>query len=184
MTDSAPGQMQLTRLEDFDDPAAASLWHSIDDVVMGGVSRSSLIIVQKSVARFSGSVSLERGGGFASIRTVERRWATAGAVAFVLRVQGDGKRYKFTARVDDGFDGVQYQTRFIAPRGQWLEVTLPVESFNASFRGRLVADAPPLAPANIRSLGFMISDRQAGPFELLIDWVAIRRQAAQSDCMA
>ena len=29
-------------------------------------------------------------------------------------------------------------------------------------------------PARIRSLGFMISDRQAGPFHLEIDWIAWR----------
>jgi hypothetical protein len=36
--------------------------------------------------------------------------------------------------------------------------------------------APSLDPAKVRALGLMISDRQAGSFELLVDHVAIERQ--------
>jgi hypothetical protein len=34
---------------------------------------------------------------------------------------------------------------------------------------------PPLDPAEVRALGFMVSDRQAGPFELLVDRIAVER---------
>jgi hypothetical protein len=74
--------MVLIKLEDFADPAAASQWRPIDDLVMGGVSRSSLTITQSGIARCSGSVSLERGGGFASTRTAARTWATPQTAAF------------------------------------------------------------------------------------------------------
>jgi hypothetical protein len=40
--------------------------------------------------------------------------------------------------------------------------------FRASFRGREVTDAPPLALARIRQVGLMIAARQAGAFELQI----------------
>jgi hypothetical protein len=35
--------------------------------------------------------------------------------------------------------------------------------------------APRLDPASVRALGLMISDKQAGPFELLVDRVGIER---------
>jgi hypothetical protein len=35
-----------------------------------------------------------------------------------------------------------------------------------------VPGAPPLDAGRVRALGLMISDRQAGPFELLVDWIA------------
>jgi hypothetical protein len=91
----------------------------------------------------------------------------------VLRVLGDGRVYKFTVRTDDGFDGVQYQVRFTPPADEWHEARLPVESFSATFRGRIVPGAPPLDPARVRALGLMISDKQAGPFELLVDWIGV-----------
>ncbi len=163
-------------LLDFDDPADAALWRAVDDVVMGGVSRSAFEQAGAGVARFHGNVSLENSGGFASVRTPPRDWHTAGAEAFVLRVRGDGKTYKFTIRTGDGFDGIQYQQRFTAAAGTWSDVRLPVSDFVATFRGRKVPFAPSLDPAKVRAIGFMISDQQAGSFELLIDRIAIERR--------
>ena len=91
----------------------------------------------------------------------------------MLRVRGDGKTYKFTIRTGDGFDGIQYQARFVAPADAWTDVVLPTGDFVATFRGRKVPFAPSLDPARARVLGLMISDRQAGPFDLLVDRIAI-----------
>ena len=162
----------ITLLE-FDDAADAALWRPVDDVVMGGVSRSAFGQAEPGIARFGGNVSLENFGGFASVRTPPRDWGTAGATAFVLRVRGDGKAYKFTIRTGDGFDGIQYQARFAPPAGEWTEVRLPVASFAPTFRGRTLSGVPPLDPARVRSLGLMVSDKQAGPFELLLDRIAV-----------
>ena len=159
------------RLVDFARSDATMDWHPIDDVVMGGVSQSALQPYSPGVACFRGVVSLEHGGGFASVRTEPRKWNTAGARAFVVRCRGDGRQYKFTVRTDDGLDGVQYQSRFQPPQGKWAEVELPITSFAASFRGRPVAGAGPLDAAMVRCIGLMVSDRQAGPFELLLEWI-------------
>jgi hypothetical protein len=90
-------------------------------------------------------------------------------------VRGDGKTYKFTLRTGDSFDGVQYQARFTPAAGEWTEVRLPVAAFVPTFRGRTVPGAPTLDPARVRALGFMISDQQAGPFELLVDNIRVER---------
>jgi monofunctional biosynthetic peptidoglycan transglycosylase len=167
--------IMATTLLDFDDPAEAAAWYAVDDVVMGGVSHSGFDLPEPGIARFSGRVSLENGGGFASVRTPPRDWDTAGATAFVLRVRGDGRSYKLTVRNGDGFDGVQYQARFAPPAGEWTEVRLPVASLVPTFRGRALTGVPPLDPGEVRALGFMVSDRQAGPFELLVDRIAVER---------
>jgi monofunctional biosynthetic peptidoglycan transglycosylase len=160
-------------LLDFDEPTDLSQWSPVNDVVMGGVSRSSFTLEKPGIARFAGRVSLDNGGGFASVRTASRDWDTARASAFLLRVLGDGRTYKFTVRTDDGFDGVQYQCRFTPAAGAWAEIRLPIESFVATFRGRNVPGAPALDPRRVRALGFMISDKQAGEFELLVDSIAV-----------
>ena len=102
-------------LLDFDDADEIRQWMTVNDVVMGGMSRSVFEQAGPGIARFRGVVSLENSGGFASARTSPRRWNSSGASAFVLRVLGDGRVYKFTVRTDDGFDGVQYQSRFTPP---------------------------------------------------------------------
>jgi hypothetical protein len=164
---------QRSVLLDFDDPVEISQWTPVNDAVMGGMSRSAFELAVPGIARFRGVVSLENSGGFASVRTAPRGWASSGASAFLLRVLGDGHAYKFTLRTDDGFDGVQYQSRFTPPAGEWQEARLAVASFAATFRGRSVPGSAPLDPDRVRALGLMISDRQAGPFELLVDWIAV-----------
>ena len=65
--------MSFLTLLDFSDDADIALFQPIDDVVMGGVSRSSFGRAAPGIARFSGCVSLENSGGFASVRTAARR---------------------------------------------------------------------------------------------------------------
>ena len=55
-------------LFDFDSADAVSGWFSVDDRVMGGVSVSQMRYAGDGVARFSGDMSLENNGGFASVR--------------------------------------------------------------------------------------------------------------------
>jgi monofunctional biosynthetic peptidoglycan transglycosylase len=163
-------------LMDFDADADFAAWRNVDDVVMGGVSSSALrraAAATPGIASFAGNVSLDYGGGFASVRTDPRTWETTGAVALLLRCRStDGRTYKFTVRTDDGYDGVQYQQRFRPPQDDWSTVRLEVADFVATFRGRRVPFAGALRPERIRQLGLMVSDKQAGPFELLIDWIA------------
>ena len=167
----------ISVLFDFADPHAPSAWHPINDGVMGGVSRSQLRHDAAGHAVFAGDVRLENNGGFASVRCQPSELGGKGVVvAYVLRVRGDGKTYKFTIRTGDGFDGIQYQQRFTAAAGEWSDVRLPVGDFVATFRGRKVPFAPSLDPAKVRAIGLMISDKQAGSFELLVDRIAIERR--------
>ncbi len=148
-------------------------WYPIDDPVMGGRSASSVQCVGGHL-RFSGHVSLENNGGFASIRSQPGRHDLGGYRGVVLQVRGDGKRYKVNLRTDGALDGVQYQASFIAPV-TWSEVELPFESFVPRFRGRPVPDAPPLDPSRIATFGLLISDRQEGAFTLDIAWMGAYR---------
>jgi len=155
----------------FESAASVADWSAIDDGVMGGVSRSRLRHDTLGHAVFEGTVSLERNGGFASVRSRALDLAAAGALAFLLEVRGDGKRYKLNLRTDDAFDGVNHQAAFEAPASAWTVVRLPLSAFSPSFRGRVVPGAPPLDPARVRQIGLMIADRQAGPFLLAVRWI-------------
>jgi len=145
-------------------------WQIVNDDVMGGVSTSSFRITN-GVAVFSGEVSLENNGGFASVRTLPARFNLGEASEFVLRVRGDGRRYKFTARKDLSFDGPLYQSAFTTTKGEWQEVRLPLKHFVPTFRGRVLAGEPPLSTSKLTSIGFLISDKQDGPFRLEIEWI-------------
>ena len=152
----------------FESPSSVARWAAIDDAVMGGISRSRLRHDPAGHAVFEGVVSLERNGGFASVRSPPDDLGAQGAIAYALEVRGDGRRYKLNLRTDDAFDGVNYQSAFEPPAGAWTLLRLPVSAFRPSFRGRTVPGAPPLDPARVRRIGLMIADRQAGPFALAV----------------
>jgi monofunctional biosynthetic peptidoglycan transglycosylase len=157
-------------LFDFAAAADARAWQIVNDDVMGGISSSRIEIVD-GVAVFGGEVSLENSGGFASVRSLPAAPALAGADAFVIRVRGDGGRYKFTARTVEGSDATVYQATFQTAPREWTEHRLPVAAFVPTFRGRVRAGEPALDAAKVVSVGFLISDRQAGPFRLEIAWI-------------
>jgi NADH dehydrogenase [ubiquinone] 1 alpha subcomplex assembly factor 1 len=143
-------------------------WSAVDDAVMGGVSRSRMRHDPAGHAVFEGIVSMEYGGGFASVRSRPMDLGFPGAVSYVLDARGDGKRYKLNLRTDDAFDGVNYQAAFEAPAGTWTRVPLPLSEFHPTFRGRSVPGAVPLDSARVRQIGLMIADRQAGSFVLAL----------------
>lgn len=146
---------------DFAQPATASEFRVINDGVMGGVSASRLAHADGALI-FEGEVSLENNGGFASFRGPVRIVATASVL--LLTVRGDGKRYKLAVKLEDSNAGPQYQAPFTAPR-QWTTLRFVPTDFSPSFRGRPVS-APALELGEVRALGVLISDRQAGPFRL------------------
>jgi len=156
----------------FRDPAQVLGWTPVNDRVMGGLSTSQATAKAEGMA-FSGVVSLDNNGGFASIRALPREYGLAGAIALVLRVRGDGKTYKFGIRTDDAYDGVQYQARFATKSGEWQDIRLPIHEFQPTFRGRMV-QAPTLDPVRIRVFGLLISDRQAGPFRLVVESIQVQ----------
>lgn len=155
-----------TTLIDFSNPDAVLSWQAIDDRVMGGVSRSRLRHDPDGHAVFEGEVLFDNGGGFASLRNVEFVINPPGTQALLLVVRGDGKRYKLNLRMDDGFDGINYQTAFQPPANQWTVITLALADFLPTFRGRVLADAPALDVSKVRQIGLLIGDRQAGAFSL------------------
>jgi len=157
-------------LFDFQTATNTAAWQVVNDDVMGGASTSSIRLTN-GAAVFQGEVSLENNGGFASVRTMPARFDLDDASEFLLRLRGDGRRYKFTVRTEAGFDTPIYQCAFTTKRGEWEEHRLPFKDFVPTFRGRVLTNAPPLDPAGIVSVGFLISDKQEGPFKLEVAWI-------------
>jgi len=158
-------------LFDFQAATTSPAWEVVNDGVMGGVSTSQFQLLTNGCAVFSGTVRLENNGGFASVRSAPSRADLTGCNSFLLRVRGDGRRYKFSVRTEAGLDTPLYQLAFTTKRGEWEEHRLRFKDFVPTFRGRILTDAPPLNPAKVSSVGFLISDRQAGPFRLEIGWI-------------
>jgi len=150
----------------------------VNDGVMGGVSSSAFAVTDTGTGVFRGEVSLENNGGFASVRLQPLVHDLTGSDAFMVKTRGDGHTYKFIVRTDTGYDGVNYRNVFQTRSGIWQEHWLPFAEFVPTIRGRILTGMPALNPANIETVGFLISDQQAGPFQLEVAW--IKASAAHS----
>ena len=166
-------------LFDFQAATNSPAWEVVNDDVMGGVSTSRFQVLTNGCAVFSGTVRLENNGGFASVRSAPLRENLTDLTAFVLRVRGDGRSYKFSVRTGAGFDTPLYQLAFTTKRGEWEEHRLPFKDFVPTFRGRILTDVPPLNPAKVTSVGFLISDKQEGPFKLEVAWIKASARAGK-----
>lgn len=161
-------------------------WRSVDDVVMGGVSRSQVEFCDKEkqgFLRFSGEVKRVPflfKGGFSSAKVSEplkikpdelSRYEGCGVI-----VRGDGKIYKLRIeRLDLNLDGVHWQASFKAPEGSWAPILINWDSFVPVRRGKeqdipksRLFDAASKAKDGYGEyrLGILVSDNQIGPFTL------------------
>ncbi len=146
-------------------------WIIVNDGVMGGLSQSELIFSERNTAIFQGIVSLENNGGFSSTRTKPQVYNLGGYHGMLLRLRGDGKKYQFRLRTNDRFDGISYRYHFNTKINTWMIIRVPFQECVPVFRGRILDNVKPIIPKDIQQIGFLISDKQAGPFKLEIDWM-------------
>ena len=150
-------------LFDFGRPAAASAWQT------GNEGRFE--ITDDGKLRFYGKVSLENNGSFASIRSVSLERDLSKYDGILIRIKGDGKKYALNIRTDFEITAGSYRQSFDTAKDAWQQVYLRFSSFEATASGQVLRDAPRLNAGKIQSLGLTISGKQAGPFEVHVDWI-------------
>jgi NADH dehydrogenase [ubiquinone] 1 alpha subcomplex assembly factor 1 len=154
-------------LFDFGQPDAVP-WLPIDDAVMGGVSHSEMRI-ENGRAVFAGVVSLDFGGGFASVRSNPGSLDLSAFAGIEVLLRGDGRRYKLVLKSDAGLGGVNWQAPFQTCRDEPQMVRIPFQDLAPVYRGSRVLNSPPFDVRRIATFGVLISDKQAGPFRLEIE---------------
>jgi len=157
-----------------------SSFYCIDDVVMGGISSSSVNLNNSGNLVFEGSVRVENNGGFASCKSdllgVEKSVLNGGNT-LVIRTRGDGKTYRIRASIDGNVDGVYYNCYIKTDRDNETVTSCPIASMNPTWRGADLSGRVPQMrdAAQIQSLGFMITKEggQTGHFRLEVLSVAV-----------
>lgn len=165
---AADGQRVLF---DFSQDEAAKRWQTVNDGVMGGVSKGRFTIAPDNTMRFFGKLSLENNGGFTSVRSRRKPLGLSLDDAITVRLRGDGRTYMLNLYVPTRRVAYSFRAELPTKRDQWLETTVPVREFYATSFGRKIRGADPVDADKVNSLGFMLSDKNPGTFELEIDWV-------------
>ncbi|MFC7674274.1 CIA30 family protein [Mycolicibacterium sp. GCM10028919] len=168
--DADPPAASGIALVDLDDAGEVAAWTTVNDPVMGGMSTSRVTFGDAGLV-FSGNVSLENNGGFASARSplnpgVGRR--ATGAKSFRVHALGDGKTYLLKV----GIEGQpwSYVQRFPTQAAVQRIYDLPIGGFTPV---GMRLDPEPSAPRNldpstIDQVAVYILDEQQGPFELSV----------------
>jgi uncharacterized protein YbjT (DUF2867 family) len=147
-------------LFDFKNPAkdVQEAWGALDDIVMGGISESQITLASQR-AIFTGNVSTENSGGFVSIRTKNFNppWDLSGYEGIDLRVQGDGKRYKFIIRCEGKWDGLGYCYSFDTFNNTWMTIRIPFQDLIPVFRAKTVPNAGKFDSSCVYSMQLMLS---------------------------
>jgi len=144
-------------------------WGIVNDGVMGGISQSSIYVNEANNMIFNGYVSLDNNGGFASCRMGFNGSKLKDIESFVMRVKGDGKIYKFRLRMDGSY--ANYSADFQTKKDEWIDIVIPAKSFKPYLYGFRARTSPRLKIKKINSMGFLISDKQEGNFNLEVMYV-------------
>lgn len=153
-------------------------WRIVNDDVMGGRSSSQFEVGNDGLV-FHGELSTENRGGFVSVlgRLEEPLINLAG---FKLGTSGDGRRYQLRLRETDSSRDAAWRAFFNCHERQSL-AAIGIDEFHPVMRGQPAIGAKPLEITPVRYLGFMLTSRRPGPFELRIHALEVMRLDSASD---
>jgi NADH dehydrogenase [ubiquinone] 1 alpha subcomplex assembly factor 1 len=163
----------LRPLFEFVGPEAGQQWQAVNDGVMGGVSDGRFRITADNTLEFFGTLSLENNGGFASVRSKPAELGIKAGDAIVVRVKGDGREYVLNLYTTSRRMAFSYRAPLPTARDQWVEVRVPLEDFIPTAFGRRVQGMGPVEPGQINGLGFMLSDKKPGRFQMQVESVGV-----------
>jgi len=154
----------------FNKNASLQNWETLDDVVMGGRSQGNISLSAEGYGKFSGQVSLENNGGFSSVRYNPSDLMVNPQDQITIRLKGDGKRYHFRVKHDK--QAYASYITYFETTGDWEEISILLSDLYPTFRGKNL-DQPNFNHHTIQQLGFLIANKKAQHFELLIDKIEL-----------
>lgn len=148
-----------------------SVWEIENDTVMGGISKSKLSRSEAGHAVFTGAISLENDGGFASMQYHFSPKDISGYEKAVVRVKGDGKEYQFRIKAD-----LNQRASFIytfKTSGEWQTIEIKLNQMEPEYRGNKL-NLPNFNADQIQEVRFMIANGKSESFRLEIDKIELK----------
>ena len=166
MSFSLLGQDSLIQMINFSTSSNLNNWQITNDGVMGGVSKSNLIINNEGHAHFSGQISLDFNGGFASFRSNNQTFNMRNFSKILIYLKGDKKNYQLRLK-ENNSDYFSYVSTFKSS-GKWEIIELLLADFIPTYRG-LKLDRANFHGNSIDQIGILIGNKKNEDFDLLID---------------
>lgn len=156
---------------DFNENSNLSNWTIVNDVVMGGVSNSTLEINTDGDAVFSGTVSLDNNGGFSLVRYRFETLKVLGYTKTIIRLKGDRTTYQFRVKTNSN-DRFSYIAIF-ETTGEWQTIEISLSEMYPAFRGKKL-DLPNYPSEQMQEIAFLIGNKKEEKFKLTIDTIELK----------
>lgn len=147
-------------------------WRIVNDGVMGGLSSSRVSFDDDKII-FTGNVSLENNGGFASLRSPVKNYNFENFSGLEIKIKGDGKRYSFSMKETTYFSGYFYTSTFDTKKDEWISVKIPFEQFKLYYFGKETKSGKKIPHNRIKEISLLIGDKQAGEFKAEIEYLKL-----------
>jgi monofunctional biosynthetic peptidoglycan transglycosylase len=148
-------------------------WRIVNDGVMGGLSSSKAIINNDNKIVFSGYVSLENNGGFASLRSPVKDYNFEKFSGIEIKIKGDGKLYSMSMKETTYFNGYFYTSTFETKKDEWIVVQIPFNEFKLYYYGKETNSSKKIPLNNIKEISLLIGDKQEGNFITEVDYIKL-----------
>lgn len=147
-------------------------WRIVNDGVMGGLSSSKAVIKDDKIF-FSGNVSLEKNGGFASLGSPVKDYNLENFSGIEIKIKGDGKRYSVLMKETSYFSGYFFTCSFETKKNDWTILQIPFDRFKLYYFGKDISSGKKVPLSKIKEILLLIGDKQEGSFEAEIDYVKL-----------
>ena len=148
-------------------------WRIVNDGVMGGLSSSKAMVNDDNKIIFSGNVSLENNGGFASLRSPVKDYNFEKFAGLEIKIKGDGKRYSVSMKETTYFNGYFYTNSFETKKEEWIVAQIPFNQFKLYYFGKDTNSSKKIPLDNIKEISLLIGDKQEGEFNAEIDYIML-----------
>jgi hypothetical protein len=156
---------------DFGQTIGGQDWMIVNDGVMGGLSESTITITKNSLL-FKGSISLKNNGGFASIRSNNRKFDLSKYTTVKIKFRSIGRDFALRFASSDLYFRPNYKHHFSSSTGEWEIAELKMSNFKEYTMGRVSGSIVGKEKLeNIIRVGIILSDKKEGPFEIEIDYI-------------
>lgn len=167
---NAFGEMKI----DFGIGKSGSDWAVVNDVVMGGRSDSGALLTAGTIV-FKGVLSLDNNGGFASLRSPLGLYDLSNFSTVEIRYRSSQRKFEMTLSDSRRFYRTNYKYPFADSGGEWQVAVFNLDDFEAYVMGRPKGEKITRdVLKDVVRIGFILSDKMEGAFELEIDYLLFK----------
>ena len=156
---------------DFGNSSDSQKWTTVVDGVMGGKSTSDLMELDNSIL-FSGEISLENNGGFASLRGVRNYKNLSNYSTVEIKYRSVGQDFALRLLKHEVFYLPYFKHGFETTNWDWKTTSIPLELFSeyrlSDKTGNSITSDE---LQKINRLGIIVSNKVEGQFKIEIDYI-------------